>query len=383
MTDGDSWLDDPSWPWLDDPRLCREDPRWPEVLEDQRAAGLSADHGCASDHIANRVFGSVPPRWRQPPPELLDTLFNRSRTVVFVGDSLLQQQYRSLVCVLLSDRSTARLPEAPISPSCDCSSSMWSRGGRRLHVCLLCSAHFLGRAAVVGQQRSGNGSEAGEVEQKLSAALLPQPLIGHGEDESTGTDLLVLVGVGAHYNHHSTASSRSIAQYERELADLPRWWNPLRRRWLEARSGRASAELLIQEPLPQHFDNPPALGLYDPAVLRANAIKGALRSNHAAPSINSTRSGACGVRRSCAMLESQKCTAHTGASDGVHDRRWAAFASAVPAGIRVSRVHSLASPLWFAHRGWDCTHFCASAVYLWNVELGRQMRRAAPAGEGW
>lgn len=116
------------------------------------------------------------------------------------------------------------------------------------------------------------------------------------------------------------------------------------------------AALVLAEPLPQHFDNPSALGMYDADVLRANGFK---------------RLTASGSGRE-QQQKGSDCVAHRAAGP---DERMRAFQAAAPAYAAavdaVARLHSLTAPLHYAHRGWDCTHFCSAAVYVWNVELAR------------
>lgn len=399
-------------PWLDDPRRrcsAYSDARW--LVKGSKSA-LGADVGCAAQPIAGRMWESLGRDWLQSPSQLVATLFARNRSLVLVGDSGLMQQFRSLVCTLQAVPGVVELAGAhdtPV-PACDMSSSAWGLAGslNTLHVCLRAASFLAAEPGGGGSDRPvERGTVTDAVEPQVEAAIFPRlspPLVDATDGaagsapETTRRDgpraarasTVVFVGVGAFYNARPQAGTRNLSSYAAELAALPHWWGSLRRRWREQQSigngsggggGVGELQLVLRDPLPQHFDSGPHLhGLFDVSVMRAVGARAIVKHHQATAQAADNRSDASYGRGPCGGEDSELgCVAH---GAGV-DARLAAFDVAVHEHpptelhrhnhIAVARVHEALAPLWYAHRGFDCAHFCAPAVYLHNVEMVRQI----------
>ena len=277
--------------------------------------------------------------------------------LVLAGDSTVEQQYRSLRCIM--EKSDAFAPAAPrvSAPPLGCETWRPLTGGR-LRVCFVwalrySSLYSASERASALFQRAINTSDDDNDEQ----------LAPHRE----GSKVIAVVGAGAWYKSPHSG-------YGIELARFAKFWAALLPSLVSHASSTSRAVprapmprtlppvvLIMREPLPQHYQSEG--GVY-------------IESKERSTTSRSTR---------CIMSPhvNRKAEAKAG-SKATEDFRLAMFKRARPrgSGIAVLALHGVLRPLAGAHSSdiphepsnalvLDCTHYCFPATYAMNCHLAR------------
>lgn len=209
--------------WLNNPSMCESSriefansaphPAWKGHTAGYHNQAIDT----CTEGTAQKVWDLASPSKHMSPEELVNNMLAdnvTTTTLALVGDSVTNQHYRTLRCILESSQfEPTQIGNEHVAPADGC--QLWSRGGKHFELCRW-------YANVFGEARSR--IEAMPVESWF------------------GRRVFVLVGIGSHYN--------DLKSYAEDGQVFTEWWAGAKSRL------QTPVTMIFRRPVPQHFNTP-------------------------------------------------------------------------------------------------------------------------------